>query len=78
MVISLYLYRKHHEEKFMQSAALCEWIATLLILAYVLTLLPQLDGIEISLLKVTSGHSHSGFCGYGSSKSKKDEEMVVT
>ena len=33
----------------------------MLILLYVLTLLPQLDGIEISLPKVTSGHVHKGF-----------------
>ena len=33
----------------------------MLILLYVLTLLPQLDGIEISLPKVTRGHVHKGF-----------------
>ena len=61
-----FLFRVEKEDenatkKLYFSAALCEWLATMLILLYVLTLLPQLDGIEISLPKVTSGHVHKGF-----------------
>ena len=61
-----YVFRVETEDenakkKLYSSAALCEWLATMLILLYVLTLLPQLDGIEISLPKVTSGHVHKGF-----------------
>ena len=69
-------FTKHVSEKIIFTAALCEWLATLLILCYVLTLLPQLHGIEISLPVVTSGHSHKGFL-CSASKNKVDVEQVV-
>ena len=69
-------FTKYQGEKIIFTAALCEWLTTLLILSYVLSLLPQLDGIEISLPVVTSGHSHKGF-SCGTDKSKEEVEQVV-
>ena len=51
----------------------------MLILLYVLTLLPQLDGIEISLLpKVTSGHVHKGFFSSSDNKVGVQVEQEMT
>jgi len=65
-------------KKLYFSAALCEWLATMLILLYVLTLLPQLDGIEISLPKVTSGHIHKGFFSSSDNKVGVQVEQEMT